>query len=133
MDFTRRLKLFLFGVVLGSFIMYFMVFKDRDIYKSPQQVIMEGLHKNKLELTKHGACRMKCRNITELEAKQLLAEGDVNYSKSKVHDKPCPSYAIEGKTHDGQNVRIVYAKCDSITRVVTAIDLDVETENCNCN
>ena len=62
----------------------------------------------------------------------ILEEGDVNFSKSRVRDKPCPSYAIEGTTEDGQFVRIVFAKCDSITRVVTAIDLGVK-HDCDCN
>ena len=62
----------------------------------------------------------------------ILEEGDVIFSKSRVRDKPCPSYAIEGTTEDGQFVRIVFAKCDSITRVVTAIDLGVK-HDCDCN
>lgn len=133
MDFSKRLRLFLVGVVLGSIVMYFLVFKDRDIYKSPQQVIKMQLTANKLEYSKHATCRMECRNISEDEVKAILADGDIDYGKSQVHDKPCPSYAIEGKTNDGQNLRVVFAKCDSLTRVVTAIDLDAENENCNCD
>lgn len=118
---------------MGSVFMYFYVFKDRDIYKSPQEVIKERLNRGKLIFTKHGECRMKCRNISEAEVRAIMNDGDINYSKSQVHDKPCPSYAIEGETADGQEVRIVYAYCDSITKVITAIDLKAEVYNCVCD
>jgi len=122
----------MFGVLLGSVLMYFYVFKDRDIYKSPQQVITEKLEKGKFEYTKHGACRMDCRGISEAEIKDILKNGDINYKKSDVHGKPCPSYAYEGRTNDGQEVRIVFGSCDSITKLITAIDLKVEKDTCDC-
>lgn len=132
MPFKRRLFLFFTGVFFGILIMYFGIFKDRDIYKSPSEIINSRLTSAKLELTKHGECRMKCRGISLEEVKEILRTGEIIYSKSQVHDKPCPSYAYEGKTTDGQNVRIIYALCDSTAKVVTAIDLDIETDTCSC-
>jgi hypothetical protein len=76
---------------------------------------------------------MKCRNISEAEIKDVLKTGKINYDKSNVRDKPCGTYAVEGKTADGQNVRIVIADCDTISKVVTAIDLSSEKVACDCN
>jgi hypothetical protein len=120
------------GVLLGSIIMYFFVFKNRNVYKSPSEVIHGKLQSQHLEYSRHAQCRMQCRNISESEIKEILLNGEVNYSKSQVHDKPCPSYALEGKTADGQNVRIVFAECDDVTKVITAIDLDTDHDNCDC-
>ena len=129
---ARRVKLFAFGAIFGSIIMYFLVFKDRNIYKSPSEVIHGKLQSQHIEYTRHAECRMKCRNISDTEVREILKIGEVNYAKSQVHDTPCPSYALEGKTSDGQNVRIVFAMCDNATKVITAIDLGTEHDDCAC-
>ena len=84
-----------------------------------------------LEYTKHARCRMQCRQITPSEVQEIMHEGDINYHKSEVDAKPCPTYALEGYTHDNQHLRVVFAQCDYKTRVVTCIDLDKEWQ-CDC-
>lgn len=84
-----------------------------------------------LDYTRHGACRMECRNISKSEVKDILKSGTVNWQKSDEKDAPCPSYALEGNTKDGQQVRIVFADCENETRVITAIDLENEYD-CIC-
>ncbi len=85
-----------------------------------------------LEYTKHAKCRMKCRQISEAEVEDVMKNGKINYRKSDLNDQPCPAYALEGYTKDNQRVRIVFAQCDNVTKVVTCIDLDNEYE-CDCN
>ena len=84
-----------------------------------------------IEYTQHARCRMSCRQITEEEVKEIMQNGKINYRKSDVHDRPCPTYALEGVTHESQRVRIVFAQCDNKTKVVTTIDLDKEW-TCDC-
>ncbi len=84
-----------------------------------------------LEYTAHAKCRMSCRRITQAEVEEIMKGGKINYAKSDVKDKPCPTYALEGITSDRQRVRIVFAQCDQKTKVVTSIDLDTEWE-CDC-
>ena len=129
-DLIRRLKFYGFGFLMGLLIVSY-VYKGKGC-QLPGSAKLEELRWQKLEYTKHGACRMKCRNITEAEIKQLLTNGKVNYDKSGVHDKPFPTYAIEGSTTEGQKLRIIIADCDTISRVVTAIDLKMENDTCDC-
>ena len=84
-----------------------------------------------LEYTAHAKCRMKCRNISQAEVEEIMKDGKINYSKSDVKDKPCPTYALEGITSDNQRVRIVFAQCDLKTKVVTSIDLNTDWD-CHC-
>lgn len=84
-----------------------------------------------LVYTKHAKCRMGCRNISESEVVEIQHNGTVNYQKSDLKDKPCSSYAVEGKTNDGQKVRIIFGACKKITTVITCIDLGVE-HVCDC-
>ena len=85
-----------------------------------------------IEYSKHARCRMDCREITESEVEDIMKNGSINYRKSDVNDRPCPSYALEGYTSaDKQHVRIIFAQCDHKTKVVTCIDLDNEF-TCSC-
>ena len=84
-----------------------------------------------IEYTQHAKCRMECRHITQAEVEEIMKDGTVNYEKSDVNDRPCPTYALEGFTSDNQKVRIVFAQCDLKTKVVTCIDLNTDWE-CHC-
>lgn len=93
--------------------------------------LAESLLDQPLVPTRHGACRMECREITLSEIRDVVRKGQLNEAKSKPEDQPCPSWAFEGRTADGQQVRIVLAGCEDETRIVTAIDLENEYQ-CDC-
>ena len=86
---------------------------------------------NEIKLTIHARCRMDCRNIDETEVKDILENGSINYRKSDLKDKPCPTYALEGITKDNQRVRVVVGDCNNEAVIITVIDLDHEFE-CHC-
>ncbi len=86
---------------------------------------------SQLFFTKHAKCRMKCRQITQQEVKDILINGKVNYNKSNLNDPKGPTYAVEGFTNDQQHVRIIFAPKQKHLTVVTVIDIDVEHQ-CNC-
>lgn len=129
-DLYRRLRFYAFGFLLGCLLVS-ILFKGRSC-QMPGSVKLEELSYQKLELTQHGECRMKCRNISEAGVREVLKTGKINYDKSDVRDKPCGTYAVEGKTSQGQELRIVIADCDTISKVVTAIDLKNEADTCDC-
>jgi hypothetical protein len=89
------------------------------------------LIQHKMQYTAHAKCRMACRDISSDEITSVLEQGELNKSKSNPTDDGCPSYAFEGKSGDGQNLRVVFAACPKVTKVVTCIDLGVEHE-CDC-
>ena|SRR5215204_2627296 len=86
---------------------------------------------SKIIYTKHARCRMACRHIDETEVKEVLERGRINQEKSDPASRPDPKYALEGRTHDGQEVRIVFAAADKGMVVITVIDLQKEW-SCNC-
>ena len=87
--------------------------------------------KQRLVYSKHARCRMACRNIDSTEVIEILEEGSVNYRKTDTTTSRDPKFALEGRTNDGQRVRIVFAMAASKTVVVTVIDLDQDIE-CTC-
>jgi Domain of unknown function (DUF4258) len=86
---------------------------------------------NHLVLTKHVKCRMDCRHITIQEIKEIIHDGNVNYSRSGPGDKGGDTYAIEGYGNEHQHIRVVVAPENDGLVVITCIDLDNEWP-CNC-
>jgi len=86
---------------------------------------------NLLVYSDHAKCRMACRHIDESEVREILRTGSINHKRTETSNKGV-SYALEGTTHDNQDVRIVYAPKNDKIVVVTVIDLGKEWD-CNCN
>ncbi len=105
-------------------------------FKKQKQPLIDdvGFDRNTSSIiyTKHARCRMDCRHIDESEVKEILQQGKINNAKSEPNDKPDPKYALEGITHDGQEVRIVFAPSSKGMVVITVIDLKQEWQ-CDCN
>jgi Domain of unknown function (DUF4258) len=89
-------------------------------------------HPNHIIYTKHAKCRMGCRHFDDSEVQEILADGEVNLNKSNDRPGDCPTYALEGTTHDGQHARMVFAFCkDGDAKVITVIDLGTDYK-CDC-
>jgi Domain of unknown function (DUF4258) len=88
-------------------------------------------HTDHLILTKHVKCRMDCRHITEEEIKEIIHNGNVNYSRSGRGNKGDTTYALEGYSNEHQHLRVVVAPENDGLVVITCIDLDNEWP-CNC-
>lgn len=106
---------------------------NKRVKTPPPNTVNSNLLSERLIYTRHARCRMGCRYISEDEIAYILRNGKMNKRKSKPHDAPCPTYALEGITpKDKQEVRIVFAACDDVTKVITAIDLENEYQ-CHCD
>ena len=95
------------------------------------EAIRSALIQHTLSYTKHATCRMECRDITKEEVEHVLETGILNSVKSEEHEGNCPTYAFEGKSIDGQSLRIIFGHCPKTTKVITCIDLGVE-HDCHC-
>jgi hypothetical protein len=84
-----------------------------------------------LEYTGHARCRMDCRHISQNDINDIMLTGEINYARSDVNDNPCPTYALQGYTNDGQHLRVIFAQCATKTKVVTCYDLEKDFE-CYC-
>ncbi len=81
--------------------------------------------------TKHAKCRMDCREVTKNEVVEIVTGNRINVKKSDYNDKPCPTIAYEGRSSDGQLLRVVIADCNPRDKVVTVIDLETDFK-CDC-
>ena len=74
---------------------------------------------------------MDCRFISKEDIREIMQKGIINFNKSDRNDKPCPTFALQGETEDGEKLRVIFAQCDDETKVVTCYNLNEDFE-CHC-
>ena len=132
-------KSYPFLILIAAALLFFWVKKNQR-GKQPGRITVDAVKDDYFALragnktitySRHAKCRMDCRHIDESEVKEILANGEINYNKEETSEKGI-TYPLEGTTHDGQHVRIVFAPKEKEIVVVTAIDLDKDWPCADC-
>jgi len=99
----------------------------------PESIQVSRSNINTLDLiyTNHAKCRMDCREVSRNEVVEIIVGNKINVKKSDYNNRPCPTLAYEGRSSDGQLLRVVVADCEPKDKVVTVIDLETDFK-CNC-
>ncbi|RYF85206.1 MAG: DUF4258 domain-containing protein [Chitinophagaceae bacterium] len=120
------------SVVLTIFLLAlaFLVFIIR-LRNEPKPKEAFDRHPASLIYSRHARCRMNCRHIDEEEIKEIMEKGIINFNKSKRNDQPCPTFALQGRTSSGESLRVIFAQCQTETKVVTCYNLEEDFE-CHC-
>ena len=74
---------------------------------------------------------MDCRHISRDDISEILEKGIINVNKSNRFNRPCPIFALQGTTSEGESIRIILAQCDAETKIITCYNLKEEFE-CHC-
>jgi len=117
-----------FTFILVLAVLFFAVFR-----KWREPALKEAFDRtpSQLQYTRHAQCRMSCRQISKQDISDVLEKGVINLNKSNKGDRPCPTFAMQGRTNDGQYIRVIFAQCSEETKVVTCYDLEQDFK-CNC-
>ena len=126
----RRFLMYGIGFIVG-YLIYLGINAGKGDRVSwlPGAQILNQLKNKELIFTEQVKKQMSCYTISTAEINELLKTGEVNYDKSKIRDIEAgkyPNYAIELNTKDGQHIRVHFLDCDTIVKVVNAIDLKSE-------
>ncbi len=84
-----------------------------------------------LEFTPHADCRMKCLQVSKETVKQLLLTGVIDSAHSDLAARPCPVYALQADGPGKHKIRVMFAQCDTKTKVVTCVYPD-SAADCSC-
>ncbi|MCC7301375.1 MAG: DUF4258 domain-containing protein [Bacteroidia bacterium] len=126
----RKIRLYLFGVVLGGIISYFMFIKDRDLsYWTPERQVTGRLKMYAYTYTDKSKCQMQCNNITETVLKSAMDSASVDFKNSETQRKPCPVYSVH--TRNGINVRAELCD-DSTAHIIELRGTIFEDDTCQC-
>lgn len=130
----KKLSAYFSGFAIGLLILLiFNLIKSYYKYTPIPETVMQDIKSKPLIYTEHSECRMKCRNITTEDVQEVLNSGKINLKKSNSESTPCPTYALEGVTKDDKQIRIILSLCDASSRLLTAIDLKNDNDNCECD
>jgi hypothetical protein len=88
-------------------------------------------HPSHIYYTKHALCRMDCRHISRQDIDEIMQKGVIIFNKSDRWARPCPTFALQGETTGGEKLRVIFAQCNTETKVVTCYNLREEFE-CDC-
>jgi len=88
-------------------------------------------HPRHLYYTKHSLCRMDCRHISKDDINEIMDRGIINFNKSDTREMPCPTFALQGQTDEGEKLRVIFAQCSDETKVITCYNLQKDFE-CHC-
>ena len=130
----KRIRLYLFGFIIGCVMVYFMLLRGVNrTYWLPSNRVKEQVDKSSFKFSDHAKCILECKHITEEEVREVLKNGDVNFSESDTRGVPCPSYAIEGTSHNKKiRVLVTIFERDSTAEITTAINLEAGKDTCRC-
>jgi hypothetical protein len=113
-------------VVLGTLLLFLV-----SRWREPVRKEAFDRDPDQLVFTRHALCRMNCRQISKEDIDEIMNKGIINFNKSNRNDRPCPTFALQGETSDGEKLRVVFAQCREETRVVTCYNLE-EDFSCDC-
>jgi len=118
------------GTLLVGLVSYYLNPDSRT--STTQGEVVRSENFQKMHYTRHAKCRMECRFLSKDEVQDVIQNGKINTRKSDPNAKPCPVTAKEKVTKDGQKARIVFARCGTTLKVITAIDLG-KKHRCSCS
>ncbi len=114
MQFKYRLAYYLFGFLIGGFLMYYIFnAKGADFCYLPNCRVLKNIRSKGLTISKEAQKTLKENWVNQNDVNNTLLYGDVNFSESK---KPVPGggklYIIEGKTTKNQPINIEVVNYD---------------------
>lgn len=132
MNFTRRLTLFIFGILLGSAFVYAVLIRGREMPAwLPGDRVLEELRKNPVQVSAKGACQLKCNSLENNDILNLLNTAEVLFSESDVREKEIPEYVLEGKGLKGQTLKMKFKSQQTTTNFLELIQ-PATADTCNC-
>lgn len=117
MELKRRFTFFGFGFAIGIILLlFFLNGKRASCNFFPNERVLNFL-RNKHRVYSDEVLRvMLNQEIDSIEISEMLINGDVNFSKSKVHQKPCRYYWVDGIIKE-KKTSIYVQNCDSLVTI----------------
>jgi len=74
---------------------------------------------------------MRCYQFNANDVTEILKIGEVNFSQSDVHARPCPIFAVRGVTKSGKRLGILVVQCGRVAKIRSCDNLTVMYQ-CDC-
>jgi len=131
MKFTKRLRLYLTGFLMGSLLVVFF-FNDRlSVLTSwlPNNRVLFQIENTLTGTTDRAKCQMDCFQVDTVMINYAFEEGDVQFGMSETHADP-KVYVVDSRYRD-RLIRLSFETADS-SATLTEVVLPFETVECDC-
>lgn len=131
-DIGRKIRLYVFGVVMGSIGVYF-IFGTRGCKNlTPGMLKLDQLAtKDTVRFSDTALCQMKCQHLIKDEVIEAFTYGKVDHNKSKEFHIHNPVFNFNGQIRRGDTLNVICIEEDSIARVIYVRDLN-RKDTCHC-
>jgi hypothetical protein len=129
---ARRIRIYLFGVILGSVLVYATLLKDRskELLKwTPNQRMLEEFRAADLQFNSLAVCQMNCLEVGKQIFAEIFDDGKVNFGKSKPKEIPAMYYVSYESNNKTYVVNLLYDKKTVVIKDFSIIQID----NCLCD
>lgn len=117
MQLKRRFTLFGFGFAAGIVIvLFFLNGKNASCNYMPNARMLEILRNKERTYADEALQVMTTENIDSTTIANILSNGDIDFSKSKVRQEPCRYYWVDGFAHK-KETSLYIQNCDSIITI----------------
>lgn len=127
----RRVRLYLFGFIIGLIVVYFIYGNKHLKELTPGMLKLSQLAGQPFHYSDTATCQMKCENINQQDVTDAMTDAKVNSKKSKDFNTRYPEFDFTGHTRHGRFLHIICVQVDSITRVVMVHDSAMK-DTCHC-
>lgn len=132
MEFRKRLRLFIFGILLGSGIVWAFLFRNRDMPAwTPEGRVLEALQNNPVKISSLAKCKLSCYELSTDDILEVLRTADVHFSESNIRGKQVPEYVVEGNLINGEKRKMLFRSEYMSTYLIDV--LPVADINCACD
>lgn len=134
MNFARRLRLFIFGIILGGMVVWAMLIRGRNFPAwTPQGRILEALSEHPVIIRPQARCKMECNGIHEKDVLNIINTATVLFSESEIRGREIPEYVLAGKTLDGREIKMKFMSEPEENFLLDLIPTPSAPKICNCN
>lgn len=113
----RRFTLFGFGFIIGIILLlFFLNGKNASCDFFPNERMLKILRNKNRVYSEDVLQLMTTKKIDSTSIDFLFYNGDIDFSKSKVHQEPCRYYWIDGLIHEKES-SIYVQNCDTLVTI----------------
>jgi hypothetical protein len=131
MKFTRRLRLYLTGFLLGCILVVFFFRERLSVLTSwlPNNRVLFRIENTMSGTSDLAQCQMSCFELDTAMLSFVFEEGDVQFGMSETHAEP-KIYVIDTRYED-RLVRLSFETADS-SAMLSKIEMPFEQNACDC-
>lgn len=132
MNFGRRLRLYIFGVLMGSVLVMFF-FNDRLHILTdwlPGNRVLTLLQASEPLFTEQALCQLECFDLDTADVRIAKQDGNVRFKLSETRLEP-KNYVVDSNLEAGK-VRMTFSISDSLATLIS-VSLPEEAVLCDCN